>query len=148
MDSQAEEEKLKQERLRAANRERVRRHRAQHQGQTPIAKQAPLSSAERVRRYRERKRLAGIVDSGSDSLASASAAQVPKHRRFPSCRRTQNYRQRRQAQQGYFKGLALSDCERSRRYYAKKQQYRLKAALGSRSSELQDNLSTHSQEVS
>lgn len=145
MDSQTEEEKLKQERLRAANRERVRRHRAQHPRPTPIPKPPPLSNAEKVHRYRERKRLARILDSSTSSQAPASILLGPKQ--DPSRERTRKYRQRRQAQQGYHKGLALSDCERSRRYYAKKQQHRLKNALSSRSSELQENLSTHSHDV-
>jgi len=137
MDQQSVDARDEQQRKLAANRERVRRHRAKHQNPIPISapRTLPLTSAEKVRRYRERKR----QEISSTFAPTITASMVQEPRQFPSCHRTREYRKRLQSRQGNHKLAPMSDRERSRRYYAKKQQQRLKVALSIAASNIHDH---------
>src|SRR5438270_612403 len=83
----------------AANRERVRRHRAKVNPPRPEARPAPCTGAERTRRYKERKRQANI-QSIPPSQEQDSNDQPKEPKEYPSCKRTRQYRLRQQARAG------------------------------------------------
>ena len=116
----------------AANRERVRHYRAKNNPPGTGPKKAPLSSAECVRLCRERKQLAQ-----HSHLAAVEPAIIapPLRRQFPSQERTHLYRQRRRERNESVRRERISNSEKSRRYYVKKKQLRLKTALELRARE-------------
>jgi len=81
--------KIKQ--LLAANRERVRRHRAKVNHPRHEARPAPCTGAERTRRYKERKRQANI-QSMPPSQEQDSNHQPKEPKQYPSWERTRQYR--------------------------------------------------------
>jgi len=86
MDQQLVDARDEQQGKLAANRERVRRHRAKHQNPIPISasRTLPLTSGEKVRRYCKRKR----QEISSTFAPTITASMVQEPRQFPSCHRT------------------------------------------------------------
>jgi len=134
----------KRARALAANRERVRRYRTKNNPPSANPKKAPLSSADRVRLCRERKQLAQ-----HSRLVRVEQAMIapPDTRQVPSQESTQQHRQRRRERNENVRPKRVSNCEKSRRYYAKKQQLRLKTALELRASESVDAQSSNLDQV-
>jgi len=134
----------KRARALAANRERVRHYCTKNNPPSINPKKAPLSSAECIRLCRERQQLA----QHSRLVALEPAIIAPLHRRqFPSQERTQQYRQRRRERNANARPKRVSNCEKSRRYYAKKQQLLLKTAFQLRARESVDAYSTNLDQV-
>jgi len=134
----------KRARALAANRERVRRYRAKNNPPSADPKKAPLSTAERVWLCRERKQLAQ-----HSRLAAVEPAIIalPQRRQFPSQERTHQYRQRLRERNENARPTRVSNTEQSRKYYAKKQQLRLKTALEFRARESVDTHSSNLDQV-
>ena len=121
------DEIVKRQQKLAANRERVRRYRLKH-NPPPLElepRKAPMSNPERTQNFCVRKRLQ------TNSIHTPTIEPPPRRepKEFPSKECTRAYRPKLQNQHGQPKRIPFSNRERAQRFYAKKQQIRLKTAM-------------------
>ncbi|RPA93687.1 hypothetical protein L873DRAFT_1942300 [Choiromyces venosus 120613-1] len=122
MDHELSQEELQKEKKRAATRERVQRFREKRQIENSGSNKPPISGKERMRKYRIRKQQQAI--SIPIPLVEQQRQQVAKT--YPSQERMRKYRLCMKQKSGYQKAGPLTARECSRRWYAKKQQTKIR----------------------
>ena len=114
---------LEKEKKRAATRERIRKCRAKRSETSARINQPPMSTKERVQKYRLRKQQQ--YTSVQPSLPSLNPTQAPIIRSYPSAERTRRYHQRLRESRSPIKRAPLSKQQRNACWLAKKKQYEL-----------------------
>jgi len=138
-------EMLRREQRLAANRERVRRYRMKHNPPrlVPEPSKTPMSNTKRAQNFRVRKRLQ--TKAIQAPIFEPPARREPKQ--FPSKERMRAYHQRHNNQPEQRKRTPFSNRERAKRFYAKKQQIRLKSAIQMRETDQMSPMGSNIEEV-